>query len=150
MITIKRTHSEDPDFPFLTNLLDQALCDLYNTRQEDYADYNRITDLPTVVLAYDGTEPIGCGCFKIHDSENIEIKRMYVLPQYRGRGLARTLLKELEQWALSLGYKRSILETGKKQTEAIALYTHLGYEPIAGYNAYDALEISTCFAKSLI
>ncbi|WP_025764697.1 GNAT family N-acetyltransferase [Dyadobacter tibetensis] len=149
MISLLRTDSENPAFAYLTNLLDEVLCDLYNTRKEDYEDYNRITNLQTVLLAYADGIPIGCGCFKLVDDQTVEIKRMFVLPTYRGQGLAKRMLSELESWAISLGYSRSILETGKRQSEAIALYRKMNYEPIERYTAPDSIGISVCFAKTL-
>ncbi len=150
MTSLKRTNSDNQDFQFLINELDLALCELYGTKQEDYAAYNKITGLNTVVVAYLNDEAVGCGCFKEFDQNTIEIKRMYVLPPYRNKGIARNILSELENWGAQLGNSFSILETGKEQKAAIAMYQQMGYEPIPGYNAYDALEISRCFKKNLI
>lgn len=149
MISIKRSNSEDPDFKSLTYLLDSALCELYGTKQEDYEEYNKIINLNTIVVAYSDGTPIGCGCFKQHNKDTIEIKRMYVLPENRRAGVAFKMLNELELWGESLGNTNSILETGKAQIGAIAMYKKMGYMPIAPYNEYDALEISCCFRKNL-
>jgi putative acetyltransferase len=102
MTSIKRTNSDDPDFQKLTQALDVELCRIYNTQQADYEEFNRITDLPTVVLAYEDDIPVGCGCFKKYDDTTIEIKRMYVEPGVRGKGIASQIVNELETWALEL------------------------------------------------
>ena len=144
-----RTNSENPDFSSLTGELDIELCRIYNTNPADYEEYNRITDLPTVVLAYENGLPVGCGCFKIFDQNTIEIKRMFIQDNQRGKGIATSILKELESWARELGYSKAVLETGKGQPNAIKLYQKYGYEITENYNQYDELEISVCLKKIL-
>lgn len=146
---ILRTNSENPDFSKLTGKLDIELCKIYNTNPEDYEDFNRITDLHTVVVAYENGEAVACGCFKIFDEKTIEIKRMFVDDNQRGKGIASAMLAELETWARELGYTKSVLETGKGQPNAIRLYQKQGYHIIENYNGSDNLEISVCFAKTL-
>ncbi len=79
-------------------------------------------------MAYDGEEAVGCGALKEYSAAEMEIKRMYVLPNRRGKGIATSLLSELEKWARELKFKKCILETGLKQQEAINLYRKLGIE----------------------
>ncbi|SKC17771.1 GNAT family N-acetyltransferase [Dyadobacter psychrophilus] len=122
-----RTNSENPDFKRLTDLLDDELCFLYNTKKADYEEYNRITNLPTVILAFANNVAIGCGCFKVYDEKTIELKRMFVDPAWRGKGTASAMVKELENWARELGFLEAVLETGNRQPEAIAMYHKLGY-----------------------
>lgn len=87
------------------------------------------------LVAYvDGT-PAACGGWRAHETD-VELKRMYVTPAFRGRGLARAVLAELERKAVEAGYRRVILETGSKQPEAIALYRSSGYEPVARFGYY--------------
>ena len=74
---------------------------------------------------------------------------MFVLPEYRGRGIASAVLSELEAWARELGYTRCILETGKKQPEAIRLYQKSGYTIIPNYGPYEQVENSVCMEKAL-
>jgi len=144
-----RTNSECPDFKRLTGELDIELCRIYNTNPEDYEEYNRITDLPTVVLAYANDDAVGCGCFKVIDEHTVEIKRMFIREAFRGKGVASEILAELETWAKELGYSEVILETGKGQPNAIRLYRKYGYEITENYNQYDDLQISVCLKKSL-
>lgn len=149
MPILQRTHSENPDFHTLIGYLDAELCRIYNTKQEDYEAYNKITDLPTVVVAYEDGAPVGCGCFKIFNENTIELKRIYVLDSQRGKGIASSIVKELETWAAELDYRSAVLETGKGQPEAIGLYQKLGYTITENYGQYDGMEISVCMKKEL-
>jgi GNAT superfamily N-acetyltransferase len=79
----------------------------------------------------------------------MEIKRMYTLPECRGKGIATKVLIELEKWANELSYEKCILETGKKQPEAIALYKKNGYKLIPNYGQYAEMENSVCFEKEI-
>lgn len=149
MTEILRTNSDNPDFHILTQQLDVALCEFYGTKQEDYEEYNRIVNLDTVVLAYIDNVPVGCGCFKKFNKDTIEIKRMFVVPEHRGKGIASRILYELETWALELNYSYAALETGNKQLAAIELYQNLGYTITNNYGQYVDNDISVCMLKSL-
>ncbi|GHA05941.1 GNAT family N-acetyltransferase [Streptomyces echinoruber] len=84
-----------------------------------------------------------------HEDGDAELKRMYVVEQMRGRGIARRILAALEADARAAGRTRMILETGTKQPEAVALYTSSGYEPCAKFGYYRFHEESLCYAKRL-
>jgi putative acetyltransferase len=75
---------------------------------------------------------------------------MFVQPTHRQQGVARAVLQELEQWASELGYARCVLETGKRQPEAIALYQRSGYAFTPNYGQYVGVENSVCLQKALI
>jgi len=149
MLHIQRTNSDNPDFHLLTKQLDITLCEIYGTKPEDYEEYNRIVDLPTVLIAYLEEVPVGCGCFKNFNEDTIELKRMFVLPEHRGQGIATRLVYEIETWALELNYTYAALETGNKQTDAINLYQNLGYTITTGFNKYVDNDFSVCMLKSL-
>ena len=105
-------------------------------------------------LEVDGGEhlPVGCGGIRRIDGvepATCELKRMFVAPEARGRGIARALLERLEEEALALGYDRLWLETGTEQPEAIALYESHGYEPIAGFGRYRDEPKSRSFGRPL-
>ncbi len=127
MPEIIRTNSDNPHFRQLVVLLDGDLTLRYGDLQKHYAQFNHINFIDTVVLAYENDVPAGCGCFRYFAPETIEIKRMYVKPEFRGRGISRLILAELEKWAAELGYTKSVLETGNQQAEAIHLYHRFGY-----------------------
>jgi putative acetyltransferase len=149
MPEIIRTTSDNPGFQNLTDELDTELCRIYNTKKEDYEEYNRITGLPTVVLVYENGVAIACGCFKQFDAGHIELKRMFVTPGFRGKGIASIMVEELENWGKELGYKTIILETGKGQPEAIALYRKLGYRDIPHFGEFPDESRSVCLGKEL-
>lgn len=101
------------------------------------------------VSASGGDRPIAMGGFRRHDAETAEIKRMYVVEPWRGRGIARLLLARLEDDARAVGYARTILETGMAQPEAIGLYTSSGYQPTVNFGYYRDSPLSVCFTKLL-
>ena len=86
------------------------------------------------VVAYLDDEPVGCGGVKRLDDSSAELKRIYLAPAARGRGLGRRLLERLEQYACELGYELLRLDTGNLQPEALALFRSAGYEQIPDYN----------------
>lgn len=99
-----------------------------------------------------GTEngkTIACGALRPVDDDTCEVKRMYVNPAYRGCGYSRVMLNALEEKAKMFGYKKVILETGKRQPEALGLYKNSGYTVIPNYGIYKEREMSVCFEKEL-
>ena len=149
MIKIIRTNSEDPDFITLVKSLDADLAIRDGKDHSFYAQYNKIDKIRYVVLAYDNGIALGCGAIKEYSADTMEVKRMYVPPESRNKGIATQILSALEQWAGELQYSRCILETGKKQPEAIALYRKNGYAVIPNYGQYAGVENSVCFEKYL-
>lgn len=100
-------------------------------------------------MAYHDDKSVGCGAIKEHVPGTMEVKRMYVIPEGRGKGIATGILSELENWAIELEYSKCILETGKRQPEAIGLYRKNGYRPIPNYGQYVNVDNSVCFEKML-
>ena len=101
------------------------------------------------MLAFENDQAVGCGAIKAFDDTSMEIKRMFTLQPYRGKGVASTVLLELEKWAKELQSAACLLETGKRQPEAIALYQKAGYRQIPNYGQYAGIENSVCFKKLL-
>jgi putative acetyltransferase len=149
MTTIKRTTSSDSDFQKLVSLLDIDLAIRDGNEHAFYAQFNKTVNIKNVVVAYLNKEAIGCGAFKPYDANTVEIKRMFVEPAFRGKGIAQKVLAELELWAKELMYKYCTLETGKKQPEAIVLYTKAGYSIIPNYGQYEGIENSVCMRKQM-
>ena len=149
MIKISHTTSKDNSFLTLIKLLDAELWQRYPEIQNQYEEHARIDFIKTVIVAYKENIPVACGCFVAHDSSLVEIKRMFVHPAYRGHGLSKMVLNALEQWAKEMGYNTSILETGKKQPEAISLYKKLGYQLTENFGPYKDLKESLCFIKRI-
>lgn len=148
MIKLRRTTSEDSDFVRLVQRLDADLADRDGEEDHEYyAQFNKINVIKYAVVASLEGVAVGCGAIKQFDEKTMEVKRMYTPPQNRGKGIARQVLSELEAWASKLGYTRCVLETGKRQPEAIGLYQKCGYQIIPNYGQYIAIENSICFEK---
>lgn len=150
MISIVRTNSENSDFIELVARLDKLLADLDGRDHDFYNEFNRLDKIKHVVLAYDGSIVVSCGAMKEFDTETMEIKRMFTLDEYRGRGFASAVLDELEKWTLELGYSKCVLETGKRLPDAVRLYQKNAYIQIPNYRQYIHVENSICFEKKLI
>lgn len=101
------------------------------------------------LVGYLDGEPVATGGLRRHTESEIEIKRMYVVPGQRGKGLSRLMLSALEDRARGLAATRILLETGDKQPEAIALYESAGYRRINGFGFYACQEGAYSFAKEL-
>ncbi len=149
MFEIKRTKSNNQNFISLVKLLDAELAERDGEDHSYYAQFNKIDNIKYVVVAYENNEPVGCGAIKEYDNETMEVKRMFTLPEARGKGIATKVLIELEKWATELSYTKCILETGKRQPEAIALYKKNGYKNIPNYGQYAIMQNSVCFEKQI-
>jgi putative acetyltransferase len=150
MNRINRTDSSNSDFQKLVKELDLDLAIRDGDEHAFYAQFNKIDSIRNAIVLYEDNLAIGCGAIKEYEKGVAEVKRMYVLPEKRGHGFASILLKELENWAFELGYKKTILETGIKQPEAIRLYTKNHYIRISNYGQYAGVENSVCFEKILV
>jgi putative acetyltransferase len=102
------------------------------------------------VVAYLGGAAVGCGAVRRLDEATAELKRMYVDPSVRGRGIGRALIEALEREARLLGATRIVLETGTRLAPAIRLYEGMGYARIPLFGDYlSSPDTSLCFGKSL-
>ena len=150
MISLKRTTSDNKDFEKLVVQLDAYLRVLDGDDHAFYAQFNKSSLLKNALIYYDNEIAIGIGAYKEYDSETVEIKRMFTLPEYRGKGVAKAILSELENWAKEEKYSVSILETGFMQKDAIHLYKKVGYEVIENFGQYIGVENSICMKKNII
>lgn len=146
---IKRTNSNDPDFQRLVAHLDRELWDELNEDQVTYDQYNKVPDLTTVVVLYEDAVAVASGCFKKYNGDTVEIKRMFVEKEYRGKGYSKMVLDELEHWAIECGYQYAILETSVHFKPARTLYSKAGYHVIENYDQYKGLNDSICMQKEL-
>ncbi|MBA2951696.1 GNAT family N-acetyltransferase [Streptomyces himalayensis] len=159
-MNIRRVSFDHPD---AVKLNDRVQLE-YAERYQDEGDVTPLDatmfkpPLGLYLIAYDefGT-PLATGGWRTQDQNgkgysdgDAELKRMYVIPQARGLGLARRILAALEDDARAAGRVRMVLETGTKQPEAISLYTSSGYEPCPKFGHYRFEELSRCFAKPLM
>lgn len=151
------TDAKNSDFKNLCMQLDQYLNNTNGEQQNTiYDQYNHTDDLHSVVMIYDNKIPIACIGIKkyvpLEDEKklvnSVEIKRMFVKSEYRGQGLAKTMIDALETKAKTDGFKKMMLETGMKMNSAIGLYTSCGYQKIDNYGPYKELSDSVCMCKS--
>lgn len=149
MPNIVRTTSDNPDFGRLVAELDAYLRVLDGDDHEFYAQFNKTSLLKNALIGYDNELAVAIGAYKEYDAETVEIKRMYTHPEYRGQGIAKAILTELENWAKEEGYTMAILETGYMQEDAIGLYQKLGYQITENFGQYIGVENSVCLKKSL-
>ena len=150
MINLTRTDSSNPDFISLVKMLDEYLAIRDGSDHSFYAQYNKLDSIKHVVIAYEDSVPVSCGSVKEFSTDTMEVKRMFTLPEHRGKGIAGQVLSELERWTGELGYTKCILETGRRQTEAIALYKKSGYTVIPNYGQYAEKDYSVCFEKYIV
>ncbi|MBK7232032.1 MAG: GNAT family N-acetyltransferase [Saprospiraceae bacterium] len=149
MYTLKRTNSTDLDFQILVNQLDQYLAIVNGDKNDFFVQYNKIDLIKYVLVAYEGNDAVGCGAMKEFAENTMEIKRMYVPLEKRGKGIAKSILNELQKWAQEMGYKKCILETGDKMQDAIGLYQKSDFNRIPNYGPYSNNETSICFEKEI-
>jgi GNAT superfamily N-acetyltransferase len=149
-------HREDLTSPTAQKLIQALNADLRARYPEgDEMHYFRLTAAEVrpgrgaFVVAYDADTPVGCGAVRVIDTGVAEIKRMYVLPDVRGRGIARRMLEVLENEARALGVTKLMLETGTRQPEAIALYSKTGYSPADPFGEYPPSPLNVFFEKRL-
>lgn len=144
---IIKTTSENKDFIALVAALDQSLWESYPQLKVDYWGNNIMELNPNVVIVYLNDVAVACACFKKYNENTIEIKRMFVSVEFRGKGLAQNMLQELESWAKESGFSFAVLETLNKQKEAIGMYQKVGYVITDNYAPYVGLKNSICMKK---
>lgn len=149
MIKIIRTNSEHLDFINLVKQLDAYLKVMDGEEHDFYNQFNNIDVLKNVVVIYVDKVAVGCGAIKKFDETAVEVKRMFVSLEKRGLGIALKILTELEIWAKEMGFKSCVLETGKRQVEAVNFYNKCDYKVIPNYGQYKEMENSICFQKNL-
>ncbi len=147
--SIKRTDSSDQDFQKLVYLLDQDLAIRNGELNSFYATYNKLDSIKNAIVYYLENTPVGCGAFKSFDINAVEIKRMFVLSNYRGHGIGLAILEALELWAAELSFSECVLETGHTNPEAKALYKKCGYQIIPNFGPYINADNSVCMKKSI-
>ena len=149
-ITFTRTFADEPvareliaelDAGFLVSYSPEHMFGLHTNEERD-------PNLHFFVIR-EGENAVGCGALRVLDANTGELKRMYVRPAYRGRGISRLLIQHLENTARTLGIKCMRLETGPEQVEALALYESSEYQYIPPYGEYVGSPVSVCMEKFL-
>mgnify|MGYP001445962481 CR=1 FL=1 len=146
------TDGRNQDFSKLCFLLDDYLNEIAGgeVNRKQYIQYNTLEDIHDVVLAYDNANPIGCASFKLYEDKVVEVKRVFIKKEHRGKGLSKILMSLLEKRAIEKGFDKLLLETGAALIEATHLYNSLGYVIIENYGQYKSLKESICMQKILL
>lgn len=146
---IKVVTPSSADFRMLAAKLDDYYFTLVGDIQLQYAEPNRPENMSALLVCYDGAEPIACGAWKTVDGQTAEIKRIYVLPEYRRTGVATALITALEENAATTGRHKLILETAVDTTGSHQLYLSLGYQIRNYYGSPAGAENCLCFEKEI-
>ena len=117
--------------------------------REGFIPYNLSESISDVLLAYMDGVAVGCAGLKKYNDSDVEIKRVWVEPDYRGRHIATELMDRIEDKAREIGFKRAVLQTRPIMEDAVGLYEKRGYELIGNYPPYDKLEGAICMALNL-
>ena len=127
----------DPQVQGLVEAVQQEYVVRYGGRDAMEVDPAEVLPPAGLLLVAEvGGRAVGCGAWRLHGPGAVEVKRMYVVPGARRRGVAEALLTRLEATAAAAGHRRAVLNTGDRQPEALALYARAGYTPVAGYGRY--------------
>ncbi|UTX47940.1 GNAT family N-acetyltransferase [Chryseobacterium sp. MA9] len=146
---IIRTDSSNTDFQNLVKSLDATLAEHNGEDDDFFAQFNTIDTIKNCVVAYIDDIPAACGAFKPFSEDTVEIKRMFTNPEFRKQGLGSAIVKELENWAAELNFKKAVLETSQDLKSAISVYEKSGFYRIPNYGQYVGIEQSVCYEKVL-
>jgi putative acetyltransferase len=151
-IAIRPEPFDAPDARRLVAALDAHLAARYSPDQMFGPHLKAAMVTPgvgTFLIARADGVAVGCGALRRRDVTTLEVKRMYVAPEMRGRGVAKQILEQLEIAAQAMGATRLVLETGIYQDEAIGLYRSVGFSQIDCFDEYIGTPTSVCFEKPL-
>ena len=148
-MTISFVPPSSRDFKMLAAKLDAYYFELVGDIQNRYAEVNRPENMAALAVAYENDTPVACGAWKRIDGTTAELKRLYVLPEYRRRGAASSLIAALEADAAAAGICRMILETAVDTTDSHRLYLSAGYRIVDYYGSPAGAENCLCFHKEL-
>lgn len=150
-LVYKWTDGTNPDFEKFYQITEDYYSKIVGgiNNRKDFVPYNISDNIQSVIIAYLNEYPVACAGTKEYSESDVEIKRVWVEPQYRNRYIATEMMQMIEMEAEQSGYKRAILQTREIMTDAVKLYSKLGYYLIDNYPPYDKLSGAICFAKDL-
>lgn len=146
---------ESLDAPIVQTLIRELNAELDQRYPEEGANHFRLDPdelgpgRGVFLVAYLDGVGVGCGAVRLNEPGVFEVKRMYVKPDCRGRGIAGAVLESLEQHARALGARQLVLETGDRQQESLAVYRRAGFVEIPRFGEYVDSPLSLCMGKTL-
>ncbi len=146
---IRQVTAQSEDFRALAAQLDAYYFTLVGDIQLKYAEPNRPENMNALLVAYAGETPVACGAWKTIDAETAELKRIYVLPEYRRQGVATAMIRALEDSIVSTGRRKLILETAVDTSSSHQLYLSLGYKLRDYYGSPAGADNCLCFHKEI-
>jgi GNAT superfamily N-acetyltransferase len=157
VLTLRPTPLDQPDAAALVALLQAHYVEIYGGHDDTpHAAAEFVPPRGYFVVGYVDDVAVACGGWRARDEDDpplrpgdAEIKRMFVHPAQRGRGLARAVLADLEAAAVRAGRLRMVLETGDRQPAAIGLYVSAGYAPMAPFGTYRDTEAGRYYSRAL-
>lgn len=150
-IEYRWTNGKDEDFQRFYLITEEYYSEIVGgiKNRSSFVPYNISDSITDVVIAYYDDIAIGCAGLKRYSDDDVEVKRVWVEPDYRGQNIAANLMEMLENRARQQGFRRTILQTRQIMLDAVKLYSNRGYYQIDNYPPYDKLEGAICFAKDL-
>ncbi|MDO4734330.1 MAG: GNAT family N-acetyltransferase [Lachnospiraceae bacterium] len=145
------TNGTDPAFQKFYLITEEYYSNLVGgvENRKSFIPFNFSESVQDVLVAYMDGVPVACAGLRKYSESDIEIKRVWVEPEYRGHHIATDLMKKIEDKAKRQGFRRAILQTRELMQSAVELYEMLGYYRINNYPPYDKLDGAICFAKEL-
>lgn len=150
-IVLRQADFKNQDFILLCGELDMFLNRAIGgeSKREKYKKYNHLSTMDYVIIAYDEEYAVGCAALRKYSEKEIEVKRVFVREEYRGRNIGGLLLEHLITQAKSWGFERMILETGEFLDASVRLYARYGFEQIENYGAYKNMQESLCMGVNI-
>lgn len=150
-IRLQQVDNENKDFMFLCGELDEYLNEAIGgeSKREKYKKFNHLDTMDYVVVAYHNETAVGCGALRKYSEEEIEVKRVFVREEYRGKNIGRRILENLILQAGKRGFRRMLLETGEFLQASVRLYSRYGFAKIENYGAYKNMKESLCMALEI-
>lgn len=150
-IILRQVDCENQDFLMLCEELDIFLNRAIGgeEKREKYKKFNHAETMDYIVIAYDNSEPVGCGALRRYSEEEVEVKRVFVRESYRGRNIGGMILEALILQAERMSFQRMILETGVFLEDSVRLYQRYGFEKTENYGAYRDMPESLCMGRGI-
>ena len=141
------TDENDERFHDLVMELDKGYFERIGEDLQKYESYNEFKKPHVVILALDGDNAVACASYRIFDEDSVEFNRVFVKKEYRKRGIAYCLIKQLERLVVEKNFKQSYIVTGKRNSAAISLYEKLNYHIIDNFDQFEDDDVVICMKK---